>query len=452
MCQELVLTPTSHTDTLGLDPAQPQSALSGGSTVIRRQLLSNLRHLRPDTTLKHLISQCLDLFMQFTFIQAPTIHEPTLRANISLLDPDVQWPPSSPVSPLASVGHEKDTEIDDLMGARSFILLTAVCAISTVLSPVPYTPEGSKLSNSFLDASRKMLALYHDRDVRNPDSSSVIFRMLHSAAIHSAGETRLSWFVLGEAIRLAQDMQLHTETSLIGLDSIEAQLRRNVCCLLYIADQSAAILNNRPLTLGELSLTPPNSPSHRTWDDTPLMDVNKPYNTRKFQHCIATGFRMCQEVWNSASNLLLELRLAQRRFAQHAEEELSDSQVSIIAKAYLEFMSVLDDAPSWFNNPDIGASQEPATLTDEGIRYQSGCFWVQRVNIQVTFHCLRLIILQKSADCNLSSLLGVSDQPLLLAFKKTEIAQDMLRVIQNAPFEALKINGEPCVLLSFTFN
>lgn len=445
MFQESVLTPTSHTDTLGLDPAEPQSAPSGGFTVIRQQLLFNLRHLRPEITLKHLISQCLDSFMQFSFAQAPIIHEPTLRANISLLDPDLQWPSTNSVSSLAAASHKKDTESHDLIRARSFVLLTAVCAFSIAHSPAPVTPGESKLSNAFLEASRKMLALYHDEDVGNPDSSSVIFRMLHSAAIHSVAETRLSWFVLGEAIRLVQDMQLHTETSLIGLDPLEAQLRRNVCCLLYTADRSAAILNNRPVTLGELSLEPPNLPSHRTWDDTPLMDGNKPYNTRQFEHCIATGFGMCQDVWSSASNLLLELRLVERRFAQHSNDGLPDSHVSIITKAYLEFMSVLDDAPSWFNNPDIGASQEPATLTEEVIRYQSRCFWVQHVNIQVTFHCLRLIILQKSADCNLSSLLGVSDQPLMLAFKKTEIAQDMLRMIQSAPFEALKINGEPCV-------
>ncbi|KAK9311935.1 hypothetical protein V1524DRAFT_466923 [Lipomyces starkeyi] len=354
--------------------------------------------------------------MQFLFAQAPIIHEPTLRANISLLDSDVQWPPTSPVSPLATAGHKKDSEIEDLIKARSFVLLTAVCAISITHDPAPFTPKASKLSSAFLDASRKMLALYHDRDIGNPDSSSVISRMLHSAVIHSVGATRLSWFVLGEAIRLEQNMQLHSETSLAGLNPLEAQLRRNVCCLLYAADRSAAILYNRPVTRGELSLEPPDSPLHRTWDDTPLMDVDKLYNTRQFDHCIAIGFGMCLDVWKSASNLLLELRLIRRRFVQHSNEELSGSQVSIVTKAYLELMSVLDDAPSWFHDPDIGASQEPATLTDE-----------------------------KSADYNLSSLLGVSDKPLMLAFKKTEIAQDMLRVIQNAPFEALKINGEPCV-------
>jgi hypothetical protein len=42
-------------------------------------------------------------------------------------------------------------------------------------------------------------------------------------------------------------------------------------------------------------------------------------------------------------------------------------------------------------------------------------------------------------------LLGVSEQPIMLAFRKTEIAQEMLRVIQTAPFEALKVNGESCV-------
>lgn len=389
--------------------------------------------------------------MQFAFPQAPVIHEPTLRASIPLLSPDVQWPPTSPATPVASADHEKDVENEVISRARLFALLTAVCAFSTAYMPTPPPCEAIKLQRAFLDASRKMSALCHDEDVENPDSTSVTSRMFQSASMHSTGATRLSWFVLGEAARLVQDMQLHVETSLIGLDPFEAQLRRNICCTLFTAYRSAAILNNRPFALGDLSLETPISPTHRTWDDTPLVDVAKPYNTRDFEHCIATGFGLCQDVWNSASTLLLELALIQRRLAQFLHKGLSDAQASIITESYVEFMSVLDDPPSWFNNPDMGAPQKVAKLTDEDVRYQCRCFWVQRVNIQVTFHCLRLIILQKAADCHLLALLGVSDQPAMLAFKKTEVAQDMLKVIQDAPFEALKINGEPCVLIPFDF-
>ncbi len=465
MFQEAALTPASDTEQLGpdLSPAsnpeqlgpnfpQPQISLLQNSTEIRHQLLCNLRNLCPGLGLKHLITQCLDIFMQFAFPQAPIVHEPTLRASVYLLDTDLEWPPTSPVSLKEAADHERDTQRHDLDRARSIILLTAVCSISIAHNPKIFGQEAPRLTRAFLDASRSLLTLYHDRDVENPDSSSIVFRMFHSAAIHSVGATRLSWIVQGEAIRLVQDMKLYLEASLVGLEPLEAQLRRNVCCLLYTADRSAAILNNRPSTLGELCLEIPPSPSHGTWDDTPLMDIDKPYNTRQFEHCIAIGFGMCQDIWNSASNILLELRLVQRRLAQDSHEGCSDSQASVIIKGYLEFMSILDDPPPWFHNPDLGASQESAKPTNEITRYQSQCFWVQRVNIQVTFHCLRLIILQKAVDCNSSSLLGVSDQPLLLAFKKTEIAQDILKVIQHAPFEALRTNGEPCVLLPLASN
>lgn len=386
--------------------------------------------------------------MQYLFPQAPLIHERTLRDNTSIFDPNVSWNQISPASPLAMTADGEDSDSQQhLSRPRKFILLTAVCAVSAAHNSTSFTPTRSKLSEAFLVASRKMLILYHDADVESPDSSSGIYRILHSAALHAVGETRLSWLVLGEAIRLSQDMQVQLESSFMNLDPVEAQLRRNLCCVIYTADRSAAILNNRPLTLGEMGIQPQTSVPQITWDDTPLMDRNKSYNTEEFEHCIATGFGMIQRVWSTASDLLLELRLIQRRFAQSPNEGLTDSQVMIITKAYVDFMSVLDDTPSWFNNPETAASQTPAT-THDVIGYQIQSFWVQRANIEVTFHCLRLIILKQYADCNLSSLLGVSDQSLMIILKKTEIAQDMLRVIQNAPFEALKKNGEPCVCAS----
>ena len=33
----------------------------------------------------------------------------------------------------------------------------------------------------------------------------------------------------------------------------------------------------------------------------------------------------------------------------------------------------------------------------------------------------------------------------MLAFRKTEIASDLLNVAMGVPFEALQANGEPCV-------
>ncbi|KAJ5963614.1 transcriptional regulator family: Fungal Specific TF [Penicillium vulpinum] len=71
--------------------------------------------------------------------------------------------------------------------------------------------------------------------------------------MHAAGKPRLSWHIFGEATRLAQVMQMHEEDSLQGLSSLEVEFRRRASWIAYIGDKSAAILNNRPITIHKYS-------------------------------------------------------------------------------------------------------------------------------------------------------------------------------------------------------
>lgn len=89
--------------------------------------------------------------------------------------------------------------------------------------------------------------------------------------------------------------------------------------------------------------------------------------------------------------------------------------------------------------------EENQNVADANQEYQRAGFWIQRINLQVTFQSLSLIILQRFLDLNLLSLLGLSSEPVMIALKKTEIAREMLLAIQTAPFEFLQINGESCV-------
>lgn len=89
--------------------------------------------------------------------------------------------------------------------------------------------------------------------------------------------------------------------------------------------------------------------------------------------------------------------------------------------------------------------EDTQDVVDSNREYQRAGFWIQRINLQVTFQSLSLIVLQRFLDLKLLPLLGLSSEPVMIALKKTEIAREMLLAIQTAPFEFLQINGESCV-------
>lgn len=76
------------------------------------------------------------------------------------------------------------------------------------------------------------------------------------------------------------------------------------------------------------------------------------------------------------------------------------------ARQYLEFMSLLDDLPSWLR---ISSILDHQGGEEAGVS-QASSFWVQRCTIMVTFHCLRLIALQQCIDSGLCEVAGFDNQ------------------------------------------
>jgi hypothetical protein len=99
----------------------------------------------------------------------------------------------------------------------------------------------------------------------------------------------------------------------------------------------------------------------------------------------------------------------------------------------------------WYRNP---VTFEATPNKDQV--YRNRCFSAQRANLQVTYHCLKLIILDAFSGLGLSPLLGIMDDALMIMLRKIETAQDMINFLQEVPFESLQANGEPCVLSPFT--
>ena len=404
------------------------------------RLITAVHATYPDVPIETMVVECLDLYMQHLFPLMPLLHEATQRANLSLVpaaygSPAHDWP---------TRGWAIDTAAEELRVMRSFALTTAICAEVASVLPASIYPRGPALAGPLLRASRDMLHFYLEKDVESPDSSSLIIRYFHCNCVHTTGKTRVSWYKLGEAIRLAQEMRLHDESSLVGLDPVETQLRRNIFWQLYTGDKSAAILNKRPFTLHDFNLDTPITTSFGaevgTYGHTSLLDSGLERSTQTFQKHLKAGFDMCQRLWTAASGLLFDLHLISASSTTLVHQSLTPDQNAVLMDAYLSYVGVLDDMFPWTEE------NEGSEVIPEGARrFQQRSLSAQKANLMVTYHCLNLILLQKFAEAGMSHVVGISSEPLMLALRKTEIAQALLRVLQETPFEALQVNGEPCV-------
>jgi hypothetical protein len=208
-----------------------------------------------------------------------------------------------------------------------------------------------------------------------------------------------------------------------------------------MGDKSAAILNNRPITIHKFSFESGITTSYPSGieDEAPVLSPgNLVTNSDVVRITCIEGFNANLRLWQNASDLLLELRLMQDRNQQdlsmsNLQPLISAQEKDRLDALYVRFITCLDDLPPYLQSYTFAA------LADES-RETTKQFLIQCANLQVSIHCLRMVITQKLENLPYyKSDIGHSD------LRKTEIARDMLRVIQEAPFWSLQVNGEPYV-------
>lgn len=388
------------------------------------------------------MQECIDLYMEWIFPLSPLACEAHIRAGVATVIQVGQNSEEALDPSLSGIREDTTASMDlTLLEMRTFSLLTALCSITCCVVPATVWSAGNSLAWPFLQASRNMLACYQDLDIQAPDSSSIIVRYYQANALHALGKTRTSWHVMGEALRLAQEMRLFDEGVYQSIDAVEGQILRNVFWHMHSGDKSASILNNVPITLHQILLGTTITTAFYGQQQTELIDGQRYADAPDFEQNLCEGFNLCQRMWSTASNVLVDIQvLLHVNSRLNLDVPTSDLTKAAITDSYLSFSRVIDDLPTWLRDP---TSVKSADKRSEQSRRRA--FWTQRANLQVTFHCLRLILLQKCSEHGLSSLLGLSEDEIMLAFRKTEIASDLLNVAMSVPFEALQANGEPCV-------
>lgn len=400
---------------------------------VYQDLLITLSRVLPASSFEAITKKCIDLFFQYLFPLNPIVDERNLRRDLHLVcaiygspngsSPAPAWPAATGAfesGPIASPTNPRDTTAL----AVKLALVTATCAEAAFMIPPQLFPEGPLIASALLHASRSALHSYLERDLEHPSATSLATRYFHSNCLHAAGKSRVSWHIFGEAARLAQTMHLHSEAAYEGLEPTEAELRRRCFWILCTGDKSAAILNGLPIALHPLNFVSETTVAHPTEAGNLVFD---PQAGDDAPRSVLTGFNFNVRLWAAASALLLEIR---KRAGGAADDR------EAVDRLYIDFMTVLDTLPPWLSL-DPSLSEEAGRCPNE--------FCIQRVNLRVSFHCLRLVVLQRLEDVEMG--VGATANGLAAALRKTEIARDMVRVVRQAPFWALQVNGESCVSL-----
>lgn len=392
----------------------------------RDDLLLSIRAVLPSIPLVDIVNDCISLFMQYTFPTSPIIHEATVRANASRYFSDTCY--IKACSP-----HEIYQRVDHM---RAFTLVTALCASVASVMPESLLSYGKIVAIHFFRVSRQMLKSYEDYDLEYPDSSSLSIRDLHyTAAQHITGKCGLAFHLIGQATLIAQSLSLHREQSISRHDPIESQLLRLTFWHLYLSDKASACLKNRPMVLhqssfkGKLNLQPRGEPF------VPLLDSSKSWYRESFEDRLLVGFHMVASLWSSAASLVIGMGEYE---ATEDDRELVIKRLTIL---YYDFITIMDGLPPWLKI----SSLIPIPEDDIVETFQKKSFWVQRCTLTMTFHCLRLDILQECIEKGFLEIIGLDDQPLRVAMKKAEWIQDFIETMEDVPFIYHQIKGEPSV-------
>ncbi|EFY89185.1 C6 transcription factor, putative [Metarhizium acridum CQMa 102] len=459
------LSPASTRDFASI--ASPPAA-HGISAARRWRALSRALSLR-NKVLEQIVERCFGLFFEYLYPLTPLVHEPSLRDGLSIfasqssnsalqnaaprngndrvadtlpaLNPPA-WPGISP-----DVGSGPGGETLGCWHDATLTLITALCAEAAFLLPKDLFPEGETVADIFLQASRDCLNSYLEADLENPNANSITIRYFHSNCIHAAGKPKYSWHIFGEATRLAQVMRLYDEASLEGLPPVESELRRRAFWIVYMGDKSAAILNNRPITMHKYSFESgvttayPTGMDNRSTSTANVSDVTTSPDSH--DRNLIAGFNANLKLWQAASDLLIQVRLFQDQksiefgAANRTSQALTESERQRLDSLFVQFITCMDDLPPYLQSytfAAVGSAGSPVTEAKQ--------FVIQCANLQVSFHCLRMVITQKFED--IAFFAPGAEQADL---RKTEIVRDMLRVMHEAPFWSLQVNGEPYVRL-----
>ncbi|KAJ0415023.1 hypothetical protein BJY00DRAFT_305163 [Aspergillus carlsbadensis] len=419
----------------------PESQIESAIRV-HSDLLTGLHVVTPSHTAASITNHCIDLYTQYVFGAIPMCHEATLRATAQefFVLPSGRDDSADHRTWIFQCLAAGKSEVEHIKALRNLTLLTAMCAAVTYVVPESLIPNKHLIAPLFLQTSRNMLRIYEDYDLEHPDSSSLTIRMFLSSAIQIATGTRgVAFHILNEACLIAMKMRLYDESAVSkGQDPIEETILRNAFWQLYTCDKTALVIKGRPVTIHEPLFETELTLQIRSQHPVPLFDRG----TVDVEDCLLDRFHVIRRLWTMAARVTQAVESARERtWDAYPHPGDSAQRVAQLSEAYFEMITLTDNPP--LRTQSVGDSpvnSSPATDT-----HFSDILQRQRTSYLITLHSIKVFVLSSVIESNMAEIVGLSTDPLALAMRQVEQAQDFLNVFESVPFLHLQAEGEQCV-------
>lgn len=371
-------------------------------------------------------------------------HEATLRATVSrfFISPSGGDDPSENGARISRC-FAANNERERIGALRTYTVLTALCAAVAYVLPESLLPNKHLIAPLFLRAARETLRIYEDYDLERPNSSSISIRLFLSSAIQNATGTHgVAFHILGEAGLIAMRMRLYDESSLEGREPIEENLLRNAFWQLYVCDKTALVMKGRPVTIHESLFETELTLKTHSRSSVPLFEVGRESSGAGIEDRLVEGFHVIRRLWAMATRVIQAMESKSRRtWDAHADMQACRESIAQLSEAYFEMITLTTNLPAWAQSP---GELSPGVSRDAD-QHLCDILQRQRTSYLITLHCIKVLVLNTAIQCNMTEVMGLSAEPLTLAMRQIELAQDFLNVLESVPFLHLQTEGEHCV-------
>lgn len=425
----------------------PPESQTQAAVRVHLDLLAGLLLAVPSDTPALMANHCILLYAQYVFGTVHMCHEAALRATVNrffFISPSGRRDDGDVDSEILEC-FAADNERERVEIFRNLTLLTALCAAVTYVLPESLLPNKHLTAPLFLRASRETLKIYEDYDLECPNWSSLSIRLFLSSAIQVATGTHgVAFHIMSEAGLIAMRMRLYNEASLRGLDPVEENILRNAFWQLYVCDKTALVVKGRPVAIDEALFETKLTLQTHSQRTVPLFDYQGDANAAKIQECLIEGFHVIRRLWTMAAHVIRAMESASGGALDlHADTGIYNQNIAQLTEAYFEVITMTSNHPVWVRSAE---ESSPDSNQESGdTEYQLSILQRQRTSYLITLHCIKVFVLSTAIQYNMTEVMGLSTDPLKLAMRHIELAQDFLNVLESVPFLHLQAEGEHCV-------
>lgn len=422
----------------------PPESQTQTAVKVHLDLLAGLLLAAPSDTAASIANRCILLYTQYVFGTVPMCHEATLRVIVSrfFISSSSGDDPSDNRARISRC-FAADNEGERIGVLRSYTVLAALCAAVTYVLPEALLPNKHLIAPLFLRAARETLRIYEDYDLEHPNSSSLSIRLFLSSAIQIATGTQgVAFHVLSEAGLIAMRMGLYNESSLEGREPVEENILRNAFWQLYVCDKTALVMKGRPVTIHESLFETELTLKTHSRSSVPLFEVGRASGGARIEDHLVDGFHVIRRLWAMAARVIQGMESNSRRtWDAHADTQGCRESIAQLSEVYFEMITLTNNLPAWAQSP----GESSPDVNREVDRHLFDILQRQRTSYLITLQSIKVFVLNSAIQCNMTEVIGLSAEPLTLAMKQIELAQDFLNVLESVPFLHLQAEGEHCV-------